>query len=183
MTGAPAGPAVAVAASAGAPGDIQLRGLQIGDIGWIARRQGQLYAQEYGWDGRFEALVAEIAARFVRDFDPRWERAWVAERDGRILGSVFCVKLSRRRGHEQAKLRLLYVEPEARGSGLGGRLTDACIAFAREKHYRSLTLWTNDVLVAARRIYQARGFVLQREERHESFGHAMVGQYWALSLD
>lgn len=156
----------------------QLRDLRIGDLGWIIRRQGMLYAEEYGWDGRFEALVAEIGAAFVRDFKPGFERAWVAELDGEVVGSVFCVKVS----EHEAKLRLLYVEPAARGHRIGYLLTDACIAFARERGYQRLSLWTNDVLVAARRIYQQRGFVLEQEERHHSFGHDMVGQYWALDL-
>jgi len=157
---------------------IVLRSLQVGDIGWVAHRQGILYAQEYGWDGTFEALVAEIAAQFVKNFDPAWENAWMAERDGRVLGSVFLVKVS----EQEAKLRLLYVEPDARGAGLGRRLTQECIAFAQAKGYQKLTLWTNDILHAARRIYQDAGFVLVSEEKHHSFGHELVGQYWALDL-
>lgn len=158
--------------------NIVLRGLQVGDIGWVAHRQGILYAQEYGWDGSFEALVAEIAAQFVKNFDPAWENAWIAECEGRVLGSVFLVKVS----EQEAKLRLLYVEPEARGAGLGRRLTQECIAFAKVKGYEKLTLWTNDILHAARRIYQDAGFVLVSEEQHHSFGHDLVGQYWALAL-
>ena len=157
---------------------IVLRSLQVGDIGWVAHRQGILYAQEYGWDGTFEALVAEIAAQFVKNFDPAWENAWMAERDGRVLGSVFLVKVS----EQEAKLRLLYVEPDARGAGLGRRLTQECIAFAQAKGYPKLTLWTNDILHAARRIYLDAGFVLVSEEKHHSFGHELVGQYWALDL-
>ena len=157
---------------------IVLRSLQIGDIGWVAHRQGILYAQEYGWDGSFEALVAEIAAQFVTNFDPAWENAWIAECDGRMLGSVFLVKVS----EQEAKLRLLYVEPDARGTGLGRRLTQECIAFAKSKGYQKLTLWTNDILHAARRIYQEAGFVLVFEEQHHSFGVDLVGQYWALDL-
>ena len=157
---------------------IVLRSLQIGDIGWVAHRQGILYAQEYGWDGSFEALVAEIAAQFVKNFDPAWENAWIAECDGRMLGSVFLVKVS----EQEAKLRLLYVEPDARGTGLGRRLTQECIAFAKSKGYQKLTLWTNDILHAARRIYQEAGFVLVSEEQHRSFGADLVGQYWALDL-
>ena len=157
---------------------IVLRGLQVGDIGWVAHRQGILYAQEFGWDGTFEALVAEIAAQFVKKFDAEWEKAWIAEREGQVLGSVFLVKVS----EQEAKLRLLYVEPEMRGTGLGRRLTQECIAFAKARGYQQLTLWTNDILHAARHIYQTAGFVLLSEEKHHSFGHDLVGQYWALDL-
>lgn len=155
-----------------------LRPLQIGDIGWITRRQGMLYAQEYGWDETYEALVAEILAAFVKSFDPKWERGWIAERDGEVVGSVFVV----RKSPEVAKLRLLYVEPSARGLGIGARLVDECIAFARAKGYKTLTLWTNDILGSARRIYQAAGFKLTDEERHHSFGKDLVGQTWDLEL-
>lgn len=155
-----------------------LRPHQIGDIGWVARRQGMLYAQEYGWDETFEAFVAEIGAGFIKNYDPKWERCWIAEREGKIVGSVFLVRES----DDAAKLRMLYVEPEARGLGIGSRLTDECIRFARQKRYKALTLWTNDILVSARRIYQAAGFKLISEEKHCSFGKDLVGQYWELAL-
>jgi DNA-binding MarR family transcriptional regulator/GNAT superfamily N-acetyltransferase len=155
-----------------------IRPLKVGDVGWITHRQGILYSQEYGWDASYEALVAEILAGFVKNLDAAVERGWVAERDGGIIGSVFLVRASA----ELAKLRLLYVEPTARGLGLGRRLVEECIDFARMKGYKTLTLWTNDVLVSARRIYQAAGFRLTREERHHSFGKDLVGQTWDLAL-
>jgi DNA-binding MarR family transcriptional regulator/GNAT superfamily N-acetyltransferase len=155
-----------------------LRPLRIGDIGWITHRQGVLYAQEYGWDGTYEALVAEILAGFVKNFDADSEYGWVAERDREIVGSVFLVRASA----SLAKLRLLYVEPSGRGLGIGGRLVQECIEFARAKGYATLTLWTNDVLASARRIYQAAGFRLTKEEHHQSFGKELVGQTWDLAL-
>lgn len=145
-----------------------------GDIGWIIHRHGALYAAEYGWDETFEALVAEIAGRFLKRHDPRRERCWVAERDGEIVGSVFLVDA----GEGVAKLRLLYVEPEARGCGLGRRLVEETLRFAKTVGYRSVTLWTNDVLAAARHIYESAGFQLISSERHHSFGKDLVGENW-----
>jgi DNA-binding MarR family transcriptional regulator/N-acetylglutamate synthase-like GNAT family acetyltransferase len=155
-----------------------LRGLQVGDLGRIVQRQGILYAAEYGWDQTFEALLADILAKFVAKFDPAFDQAWVAERNGEIVGSVFLVRFDAR----VAKLRALYVEPSARGSGLGSRLVQECIDAARRKGYESLSLWTDDVLSAARRIYQAAGFKLTREEPHVAFGKDLIGQTWDLAL-
>jgi DNA-binding MarR family transcriptional regulator/N-acetylglutamate synthase-like GNAT family acetyltransferase len=156
----------------------QLRGLRPGDIGWVTHRQALLYQQEYGWDISYEALVAEILGGFVKSFDAASESAWIAEQDQKILGSVFLV-----RGSDKiAKLRLLYVESSARGLGIGRRLVDECIAFARARDYETLTLWTNDVLISARKIYQAAGFRLMGEERHHSFGKDLIGQTWDLAL-
>jgi DNA-binding MarR family transcriptional regulator/GNAT superfamily N-acetyltransferase len=157
---------------------VVLRGHQPGDIGWVIHRQGKLYAEEYGWDETYEALVAEILSAFVKKFDARRERAWIAEMDGEVVGSVFLVRDT----DEVAKLRLLYVEPKARGLGLGTRLVEECIAFARGKGYRTLTLWTNDVLASARRIYESHGFRLLSQGRHKSFGKDLVGQTWEPSL-
>jgi DNA-binding MarR family transcriptional regulator/N-acetylglutamate synthase-like GNAT family acetyltransferase len=149
-----------------------------GDIGWVIRRHAELYNQEYGWDGSFEALVAEIAAKFIRQFDVARERCWIAEREGETVGSVLVVKQS----ETVAKLRLLIVDPSARGLGIGRRLVDESIRFSRQVGYRQITLWTNDILTAARRIYEAAGFRLIEEERHRSFGHDLVGQNWLLDL-
>ena len=155
-----------------------LRIHQPGDMGWITHRQAVLYHQEYGWDETYEALIGEIMSSFIKQFDSRYERVWIAERFGEIVGSVFVV----RKSEEVAKLRLLYVEPSARGLGIGRRLIDECIQFARGKGYKTLTLWTNDVLVSARRIYEAAGFKLIEEEPHRSFGKDLIGQDWALEL-
>lgn len=155
-----------------------LRPPRVGDIGWIAHRQGILYAQEYGWDATYEALASEILAQFVRAFDPARERGWIAERNGVVVGSVFVVRKSK----TVAKLRLLYVEPSARGLGIGRRLVDECIAFARERGYRTMTLWTQSNLTSARAIYEKAGFRLVAKEKHHSFGKDLVGETWELAL-
>ena len=138
----------------------------------------QLYADEHGWDGSFEAMLAEISAKFIRKFDPKSDNCWIAERNGEIVGSVFLVRAGRATG----QLRMLYVEPTARGLGIGQSLVAACIEDARAKGYRKLMLWTNDILVSARKIYIAAGFRLIKEEKHESFGKKLVGQFWNLDL-
>ncbi|HEU4540652.1 MAG TPA: GNAT family N-acetyltransferase [Jiangellaceae bacterium] len=167
-------------ALAARPGSsVRLRALRPGDLGWVVHRHGVLYADEYGWDATFEALVAQIVAHYVAGHDPHRENGWIAELDGQPVGCVFCV-----RGDDEntAKLRLLLVEPSARGLGIGARLVDACVRFARGAGYHAITLWTNDVLAAACRIYQRAGFELVKEEKHRSFGHDLVGQYWRLEL-
>lgn len=160
------------------PSEIRIRAHQPGDIGWVVARHGELYSQEYNWDSTFEGLVAEIAGKFLRQFDPKREYCWIAERNGDRLGCIFLVRQS----STTARLRLLLVDPAARGTGLGTRLVKECLAFARRAGYRKIVLWTNDILHSARRIYQREGFVLVKEEKQRSFGHDMVFQDWQLKL-
>jgi DNA-binding MarR family transcriptional regulator/GNAT superfamily N-acetyltransferase len=158
---------------------IVLRDPRPGDLGWVVQAHGELYAREYGFDAQFEALVAEIAAKVLREFDPRWEKGWIAEVDGERAGSVFVVQQS----PTVAKLRLLILRPQARGLGLGGRLVDECIAFARAAGYRKLVLWTQSILVAARAIYASRGFVLKHSDPPQlAFGQELVAETWELKL-
>ncbi|UWU15610.1 helix-turn-helix domain-containing GNAT family N-acetyltransferase [Rhizobium sullae] len=155
-----------------------IRAHRPGDIGWIVQSQGKAYAEEYGWDMRFEGLVAEVAGKFLADFDPAMEYCWIAERNGINVGSILVTN----GGDGIAKLRLLYVDKAARGSGLGRMLVDECIRFAKAKGYRQISLWTNDVLHAARGIYVKAGFRLVSEERHGMFGPEETGQTWVLDL-
>ncbi|HEX6443710.1 MAG TPA: helix-turn-helix domain-containing GNAT family N-acetyltransferase [Streptosporangiales bacterium] len=199
-------------AAAGGSPELRLRDLRPGDLGWVVARNGALYAQEYGWDQTYEALVASIVAEFGAHHDPERERGWVAELDGTPVGAVFCVSAhsaapgtpagahsatpgtpagahsaapgtpAEGPGEDTAKLRLLLVEPSARGHGVGTALVDACLEFARRVGYRRMVLWTNDVLTAARRIYQRAGFELIEKESHRSFGKDLVGETWARDL-
>lgn len=157
---------------------VTLRAHRVGDMGWIVHRQAVLYAQEYGWNAEFEALLAEIAARFLRRFDAARERCWVAEQGGAIVGAVFLV----RRTPTCAQLRMLYVEPGVRGHGLGARLVRECTAFARAAGYRKIRLWTNSGLSAARQLYLREGYRKVSEDLHHSFGHHLVGETWELKL-
>lgn len=157
---------------------VRLRRHRPGDLGWVVQRHGELYWREYGYDARFEALVAGIVAGFVAGYDARRERCWIAERGGRRLGAVMVVRQS----PTAAKLRLLVVEPSARGTGLGRRLVTACIRFARAAGYRKLVLWTQSELAAARALYVRAGFRLVRRERHRRFGKPLTGEYWELAL-
>jgi DNA-binding MarR family transcriptional regulator/GNAT superfamily N-acetyltransferase len=157
---------------------VHFRGLEAGDLGWVVARHGAIYADEFGWNADFEGLVAQIVADYHAHHRPGRDNAWIATVDGARAGCVFCVE----RDEATAQLRILLVEPWARGLGIGARLVDECIAFARSAGYSTVMLWTNDVLVAARTIYQAAGFVLTDEEHHRSFGHDLVGQNWTLNL-
>ncbi|MCL4487596.1 MAG: bifunctional helix-turn-helix transcriptional regulator/GNAT family N-acetyltransferase [Chloroflexi bacterium] len=166
----------------GAPPERQvpyiLRPHQPGDMGWVVQCHGVVYSQEYGWSEDFEGLAASIVAKFIQHHDPKRERCWIAEKDGERVGSVFLVRKTDR----VAKLRLLIVEPKARGLGIGSRLVDECLRFARQAGYRQVTLWTNSILVSARHIYEKAGFRLTEEEPHHSFGHDLVGETWDLRL-
>ncbi|MBV2159010.1 MarR family transcriptional regulator [Achromobacter denitrificans] len=160
------------------PAGYLLRDPLPGDMGLVVANQAMVYAREYGWNAEYEALVAEIVAKFIREFDRSRERCWIAEKDGRMVGSVFVV----RQDDTTAKLRLLYVDASARGLGIGRRLVDECLRFAKQAGYARMMLWTNSVLADARRIYEKAGFQLIEEEAHHSFGQNLVGQVWARDL-
>jgi len=157
---------------------VNLREPRPGDMGWVVQQHAEIYAREYGWNSEFEALVADIVAKYLRKHQPQWERCWIAELDGQKVGSVFVVRKSK----TMAQLRMLILTPQARGLGLGSRLTDECIAFARSKGYRKMVLWTNSCLDAARHIYAQRGFRLLKSEPYHGFGHGLVGETWELKL-
>jgi DNA-binding MarR family transcriptional regulator/GNAT superfamily N-acetyltransferase len=159
---------------------ISVRPYRIGDVGWAIELHGRLYAEEFGWNREFEALVATLFARFATRHDPESEQFWVAEADGERVGCVFVVR--NERDARAAQLRCLLVDPKGRGLGVGRRLVDECICFAKSAGYERMLLWTNDVLVAARRIYEGAGFSLVEESPHHSFGHDLVGQIWARAL-
>ena len=147
-------------------------------MGWVVQQHGEIYAREYGWNAEFEALVADIVAKYLRKRQPQWERCWMAEVEGRKVGSAFVVRKSK----TVAQLRMLILRPEARGLGLGARLTDECLAFARAKGYRKMVLWTNSCLDAARHIYAAKGFKKIISEPYHGFGHDLMGETWELKL-
>jgi GNAT superfamily N-acetyltransferase len=155
-----------------------LREPRPGDFGWIVKRHAELYAEEYGWVAPFEGVCAQIAADFVNKFDPKCERCWIAEMNGENVGCIFLIRDS----GDVARIRLLLVDPKARGLGLGSRLVDECLHFARAAGYKKITLWTHSVLSAARHIYQKAGFKLMRTERHKSWGRPVVSEYWDLEL-
>ena len=159
---------------------VTIRPYGIGDVGWAIERHGQVYADQYGWNCEFEALVARLFAQFATQHDPEAEQFWVAELDGERAGCVFVVRSEK--DSAAAQLRCLLVEPKARGFGVGRKLVDECIRFSKSAGYRRIMLWTNDILVSARRIYEAAGFSLIEQAPHRSFGHDLVGQYWALEL-
>jgi GNAT superfamily N-acetyltransferase len=155
-----------------------LRPHRPGDMGWIVHRQAILYDEEYGWDETYEALAAEIVAQFIRNYDPKRERCWIAEKDGARVGAVFVAKAS----DEVAKLRLLHVESETRGLGIGKRLVEECVRFARQTGYQKMTLWTQSILHAARHLYEQAGFHVVQEEQHHSFGKDLTAETWELRL-
>jgi GNAT superfamily N-acetyltransferase len=158
--------------------DYVLRAHRPGDIGWVIHRHGALYAAEYGWDETFEALVAKVAAAFIDDYKPGRHRCWIAERGGRIIGSAFVVDAS----ETVARLRMVYVEPDARGIGLGRHLVREAITFARAASYTRMTLWTNNVLLAARALYENEGFTKVAEDAYRGFGHDLIGETWERDL-
>jgi GNAT superfamily N-acetyltransferase len=161
------------------PADIVLRDPKPGDMGWVIEQHGKIYAQEYGWNWEFEALVAGICADFAKNFQPAWERCWIAEKEGQRVGSVFVVRVD----DQTAKLRMLILTPEARGMGLGGRLTDEAMGFAKAKGYKKMVLWTNSCLIAARVIYEKRGFKLIHTEPYQGFGKEnLVSETWETAL-
>ncbi|HTX26743.1 MAG TPA: GNAT family N-acetyltransferase [Streptosporangiaceae bacterium] len=160
-------------------GNVTIRRLgKPGDLGWVVMAHGEMYAREFGWDATFEALVARIVADYAGSHDDTTQAAWIAEYEGRRVGCVFCVAADK----QTAQLRILLVDPAVRGHGVGARLVDECVQFARQAGYKRMTLWTNDPLAAARRIYLSRGFQLVEEEPHHSFGATLVGQVYELGL-
>ena len=172
-------PSDPIAPAAQAKSVVALRAPQPGDMGWVVQQHGEIYAREYGWNAEFETLVADIMAKCLRHWQPEWERCWMAEADGQRVGSVFVVRKSK----TVAQLRMLILTPEARGLGLGARLTDECIAFARGKGYKKMVLWTNSCLTSARGIYAKRGFKLVKSEAYEGFGQkGLVSETWELTL-